>query len=238
MDLLYKPLVTLWPTGLLHCGGLTYCCWYGSSAIGPITNGCLNCVAIPEIVRGPWSHNCARSLCGWHGRETWRSWTIMNDHGQNWDCPWMPPKAALGNVSHWPAMVFSGGCVPWTSDHRGDWLVLAADVTAGCGVRSLEISEFSDSGLSILLSLIPFGLLESVNLFVWVFLDRFYTNFSGLSSSRSLTSWAKNEAKVCALLYGQCWKVCWLSMIPEWNQAKYTVICEACRDMEVLFNFD
>ena len=28
-------------------------------------------------------------------------------------------------------------------------------------------------------------------------------------------------------------KVCWLSMIPEWNQAKYTVICEACRDMEL-----
>ena len=22
-------------------------------------------------------------------------------------------------------------------------------------------------------------------------------------------------------------------MIPEWNQAKYTVICEACRDMEL-----
>ena len=48
----------------------------------------------------------------------------------------------------------------------------------------------------ILLSSIPFGLLESVNLSVWVFLDRFYTDFSGLSSSRSLTGWAKNEAKV------------------------------------------
>ena len=23
-------------------------------------------------------------------------------------------------------------------------------------------------------------------------------------------------------------------MIPEWNQAKYTVICEACRDMEIV----
>ena len=120
----------------------------------------------------------------------------MNGHGQNWGCPWMPPKAALGSVPHWPAIVFSGGCVPWTSDYRGDWLQLAADVTAGCGVCSLEISEFSDSGLSILLSLIPFGLFESVNLSVWVFLDRFYMDFSGLSSSHSLTGWAKNEAEV------------------------------------------
>ena len=51
-----------------------------------------------------------------------------------------------------------------------DWLLLAADVTGGCGVCSLEISELSDSGLSIRLSSVPFGLLESVNLFVWVVL--------------------------------------------------------------------
>ena len=30
--------------------------------------------------------------------------------------------------------------------------MLAADVTGGCSVCSLEISEFSDSGMSILLS--------------------------------------------------------------------------------------
>ena len=28
---------------------------------------------------------------------------------------------------------------------------------------------------------------------------------------------------------GSIEKVCWLSMIPEWNQAKYTVICLPCR---------
>ena len=32
--------MTLWPTGLPHCGELTQCCWYSSPAIGPITNGC------------------------------------------------------------------------------------------------------------------------------------------------------------------------------------------------------
>ena len=129
----------------------------------------------------------------------------------------------------------------------------------------------------ILLSSIPFGLLESVNLSVWVFLDRFYTDFSGLSSSRSLTGcgakkWGRGTSahahcymgssgwqtvvnEVALPLFevsisrfiittlwsifchncGQRWKVCWLSMIPEWNQAKYTVlyICEACRDMEL-----
>ena len=33
---------------------------------------------------------------------------------------------------------------------------------------------------------------------------------------------------------GSVEKVCWLSMIPGWNQAKYTVISEACCDMEVV----
>ena len=27
-------------------------------------------------------------------------------------------------------------------------------------------------------------------------------------------------------------------MIPEWNHAKYTVICEACRDMELNFTLN
>ena len=143
----------------------------------------LNCVATPEIIRGPWSHNCAWSLCGWHGCETWWS-SVCHER------PWPELRLSLNDAkggtrerSHWPAIVFSGGCVPWTSDCCGDWLLLAADVTAG----SLEMSKFSDSGLSILLSSIPFGLLESVNLSIWVFLDRFYMDFSGLSSSRSLT---------------------------------------------------
>ena len=123
----------------------------------------LNCVATPEIIRGPWSHNCARSLREWHGHETWWS-SVCHER------PWPELRLSLNDTkggtrerSHWPAIVFSGGCVPWTSDCCGDWLLLAADVTAG----SLEMSQFSDSGLSILLSSIPFGLLESVNLSIW-----------------------------------------------------------------------
>ena len=109
MDLLYKPLVTLWPTGLLRCGGLIYCCWYGSPAIGPITNGCWTALLLLRLSGGPGLTIVLGPCVGGMGAKRGGPGCAMNGHGQNWGCPWTPLKAALGNVPHWPD---SGGCVP------------------------------------------------------------------------------------------------------------------------------
>ena len=115
----------------------------------------LNCVATLRSSGGPGLTTVLGPYVGSMGTKHGGLAYAMNSHGQNWT----PPKAALGNVPYWPAIVFSGGCVLRPPDCRGDWLLLAADVTGGCGVCSLKISEFLDSGLSILLSSVPFGLL-------------------------------------------------------------------------------